>query len=148
MGSRTRGRWTRARRWGGGHDDTRRGLLKAASGPGDCVLGWAWKPAADEFVPDVMVFPPTTETVRFTGKPRLVVEVVSTRRSADHVVKVGKDAKAGLGDYWIVDPQEHLVETPELRDGVYELSGRWESGMATLTFDGVEVDVDVDALFA
>lgn len=55
-------------------------LLEPVSAPGGCVQGWSWKVGEDEFVPDVMVHPPTTENIRFTGTPRLVVEVVSSRR--------------------------------------------------------------------
>ena len=35
-----------------------------------------------------------------------------------------------------------------LASGLYRLAGRWESGTAQLSFDGVEVEVDVDALLA
>lgn len=123
-------------------------VLEPHSTPGDCLAGWGWKPGRDEFVPDVMVFPPTTEQVRFTGTPRLAVEVVSTHRAADFVKKLNKYAAAGLRDYWIVDPQEHVVETFVLQGGVYEPTGSFEAGIAVLTFDGVEVEVDVDALLA
>lgn len=68
------------------------------------VEGWGWKPAADEFVPDVMVFPPTDEVVRFTGIPHLVVEVLSTDRPADLLRKAHKYATVGLPRYWVVDP--------------------------------------------
>ncbi|MGH9061054.1 MAG: Uma2 family endonuclease, partial [Acidimicrobiales bacterium] len=37
----------------------------------DVVGSWGWKPGRDEFGPDVMVYPITTENVRFTGTPAL-----------------------------------------------------------------------------
>lgn len=42
------------------------------------IAGAGWKPDADEFVPDVMVFEKNDETMRFTGTPDLVVEVLSS----------------------------------------------------------------------
>lgn len=59
-------------------------LAQALDGvvPGHQVtLAWAWKPAEDEFAPDVMVHP-TAEDTRFTGMPRLVVEVLSKYATA------------------------------------------------------------------
>lgn len=35
-----------------------------------------------------------------------------------------------------------------LQDGVYAPTGQFDSGTAVLTFDGVEVEVDIDALLA
>ena len=50
--------------------------------PARVVPAWAWKPGADEFVPDLMVFDDHGETVRYTGIPHLVVEVLSDDRAA------------------------------------------------------------------
>jgi Uma2 family endonuclease len=47
-------------------------------------------PGPDEFIPDVMVHPVTAENVRFTGTPLLLIEVLSTNRSDDLVVRTGK----------------------------------------------------------
>lgn len=95
---------------------------------------WAWKPGRDEFVPDVMVHPATTEQVRFTGHPVLCAEVLSTNRATDYVTKVHKYAVAGLPQYWIIDPaipsidvlqldgdHYHLVRTVTPDDGSIEL---------------------------
>lgn len=53
-------------------------LLDGVGADSEVTLGWGWKPAADEFGPDVMVHPVTEENVRFTGMPLLAVEVLST----------------------------------------------------------------------
>lgn len=39
---------------------------------------WAWRPGADEFVPDLMVFDRTTDVKRLTVIPYLAVEVLLT----------------------------------------------------------------------
>jgi Uma2 family endonuclease len=112
------------------------------------VAGWGWAVGEDEFVPDVMVYPPTQESVRFTGTPRLVVEVLSGNRAGDLVVKANRYAAAGLADYWVVDPRDHQLDAFVLEGGAYRLTGRFNSGLATLHFGGVAVDVDIDALLA
>ena len=91
-------------------------LLEAHLPPGyQAAEGWAWKPGRDEFVPDVLVFATTSETIRLTAIPELAVEVLSTDRAADLVRKFAKYAGAGLVRYWVIDP-----EGPELI--VYQLS--------------------------
>lgn len=75
-------------------------LSSAVPAGHEVTAGWAWKPGQDEFVPDVMVHPTTTESTRFTGTPALIVEVLSTNRGDDLVVKTTKYAAAGLVHYW------------------------------------------------
>lgn len=92
-------------------------LLESHLPPGyNVVEGWAWKPGRDEFVPDVVVFGSTAETIRLTATPELAVEVLSSDRAADLVRKFAKYAGAGLARCWVIDP-----DLPELI--VYELSG-------------------------
>ena len=95
--------------------------LEEATPPGhDVTIAWAWKPGPDEFIPDVMVHPRTSENIRFTGRPILVVEVLSTNRSDDLVLKSGKYAAAGVRHYWTVDPRDRCLDAYELgEDGLY-----------------------------
>lgn len=98
--------------------------------------GWGWKPAADEFVPDVVVYAPTDELERLTAAPLLAVEILSEDRSADTVRKYAKYAAAGLPRYWIVDPAEPSLVAFELGDtGAFRKVG--EFGPA----DHVDLDV-------
>lgn len=53
-----------------------------------------------------MVYPSTEESVRLTSTPTLCVEVLSTNRGRDLVVKSTKYAQAGVDHYWVVDPEE------------------------------------------
>ncbi len=75
----------------------------------EVVQDWSWKPAADEFIPDLIVVDRTEENVRYTGMPHLVVEVLSTDRAADLLRKAHKYAALGVEHYWVVD-----VEGPEI----------------------------------
>lgn len=63
------------------------------------------------------------------GPPDLVMEVTSpgTRR-VDRMEKIGEYARADITEYWIVDPDAKTVEVFTLRDGVYELLGKWGVG--------------------
>jgi Uma2 family endonuclease len=95
------------------------GLRRVVPAGHRVTQGWAWKPSEDEFIPDVMVVPDTGEQARFTGTPVLVIEVLSTNRSDDLVLKTGKYAAAGLPHYWIVDPRDRTFSAFVLQGGVY-----------------------------
>jgi Uma2 family endonuclease len=107
--------------------------------------GWAWHPSPDEFAPDMMVHPATEESVRFTGMPVLVVEVLSTNRSGD-VVVTSKYAAVGLPRYWIVDPRDRALDAFELREGVFERVIRVEDEPAEIDFGPASVRIDLAEL--
>jgi Uma2 family endonuclease len=111
-------------------------LIRMAPEGARVRFGWGWKPNRDEFVPDVMVFDDTDETLRLTDTPHLAVEVLSTDRGADLIRKYRKYAEAGLPRYWIVDIDETGPEvvTYELRDGVFVETGR-HRGDTEVTLD-------------
>lgn len=91
-------------------------------------MGWAWKPAADEFIPDLMVYPATNEQRRLTATPLLAVEVLSTDRAADTVRKLHKYAAAGLERYWIIDGDGPYISVFELDGTTYRELGRFGPG--------------------
>jgi Uma2 family endonuclease len=81
---------------------------------------WAWRPARDEFVPDLLVFDigQDYDDRRLTTTPYLVVEILSTDPAADIIRKAAKYAGAGLERYWIVDPEGPQIIVHRLVDGV------------------------------
>ncbi len=92
--------------------------LRAVLEPGLRVIqGWGWKPADDEFIPDLVVVGGVAERVRYTGIPALAVEVLSSDRAADLLRKRRKYAAAGLPRYWVVDPDGPVIVEHYLRDG-------------------------------
>ena len=118
-------------------------LMEAAPDGPRVTFGAGWKPDADEFIPDVMVFDDTGETLRLTATPHLAVEVLSTDRGADLIRKFRKYADAGLPRYWIVDLDETGPEivTYELRDGVFVEAGRFR-GDTEATLDAGPMTVE------
>ncbi|GAA0294197.1 Uma2 family endonuclease [Kineococcus aurantiacus] len=102
------------------------------------TFAWAWKPGKDEFIPDVMVWARADETgtKRFTGTPSLVIEVLSTNRSDDLLLKMAKYAAAGLPRYWIVDPRERTLSVHVLDDsGVFRADRVLRDGDPTVPLD-------------
>jgi Uma2 family endonuclease len=83
-------------------------------------LACGWKTGADEFIPDLIVHDDMGEAVRLTATPHLIVEVLSSDRSADTVRKFAKYAAAGVPRYWVIDPAGPVVLAFELtEDGGY-----------------------------
>ena len=119
-------------------------LIQATLPPTHVALShFGWKPGRDEFGPDVMVVPvDAVDLTRFEGLPPLVVEVVSTNRSTDLIVKVQKYARACAPRYWIVDLQLRTLLSLVLVDGTYQVAAQLdddnpvaalETGLGTVT---------------
>lgn len=63
----------------------------------------------------------------FIEKPVLVVEVLSpSTRSEDLLRKAPEYAAAGIGQYWIVDPDHRSLEVQTLVDSRWELLARFD----------------------
>ncbi|MCP3974143.1 MAG: Uma2 family endonuclease [bacterium] len=138
---------------GGRHQDISWNLaaiLRAALPPSAHVReGWGWKPDADEFVPDLMVFDRAAapDDRRFTEIPRLAVEILSTDRAADMITKAHKYATAGLERYWIIDPDGPKLIVYELRQRVFVETARHTPGdEATLDVGPTRVTFDPSSL--
>jgi Uma2 family endonuclease len=123
-------------------------LLKTALEPPARVReAWAWKPDADEFIPDVVVFDNTDDRKRLTATPHLAVEILSSDPARDIIRKAAKYAAAGLERYWIIDPDGPEIIVYRLVDGAFAEEGRYgpgtsvtlEVGPARITFDPVEL---------
>ena len=58
-------------------------------------------------IPDVFIscHPENFDNDRYYGAPDLVIEIVSKNRKRDFIDKLFKYRKAGVREYWIVDPK-------------------------------------------
>jgi len=74
----------------------------------------------------------------------LVMEVVSDNRQMDYETKRAEYAKAGIPEYWIVDPLEKKITVLRLDGGQFVVHGEFrESEQATsLLLPGLTVDVE------
>ena len=111
------------------------------------IAGWSWHPQPDvEFIPDVMVYPDTDETTRFTGIPVLCVEVLSSNRATDLVVTTTRYAALGVDHYWVVDA-DAVTLTSFVRDaGAYRADRTISATAEELNFGIGSVRIDLAAL--
>ena len=81
------------------------------------------------------------------GAPDLIVEILSpSNRPYDLQVKYRVYAAAGVGEYWVADPEFETLSIFVLRDGRYELEPSEAGWARSVLRPGLEVDVA--ALFA
>jgi Uma2 family endonuclease len=79
------------------------------------------------------------------GVPDLVVEVLSpSTLKTDRQEKFCEYARAGVTEYWLVDPDEKRIEVYILRGSVYQLAERFNTGEVAHSelLSGFEVSVD------
>jgi hypothetical protein len=79
------------------------------------------------------------------GVPDLAVEVVSpSNEDDDRVEKFAEYAKAGINEYWIVDPVKLSIEIYLLEKGKYSLKEKKQSGeiVSSSVLNGFEFSVD------
>ena len=79
------------------------------------------------------------------GAPDLVVEVLSPRtRSRDRGVKMRRYARAGVPNYWIMDPESRALEAYGVTEQGYNLLGTYGPGSTfrPALFPGLEIPID------
>ena len=102
--------------------------------------------AHDILQPDIVVVLNARQHIitpsRIQGTPDLVIEILSmSSESRDRKLKRARYQKAGVPEFWIVDPFEHKIEQLVLRDGTYVLLPRTDVLQLTI-LDGVPVPLD------
>lgn len=85
----------------------------------------------------------------FTGAPDLIVEVLSQSTArTDRLVKFGAYERAGVREYWLVDPRTHSVEVYSLsEEGTYEMAGQYTPGETVASTVLSDFALPVDDLF-
>ena len=79
----------------------------------------------------------------YHGCPDLVVEVLSSKPQLDRYIKLNKYATAGIGYYWIVDPDHRRLSAYRLSQGCYQLIGDYggEQPFRPEQFPGLQIDL-------
>jgi Uma2 family endonuclease len=84
-------------------------------------------------------------TKNYWGVPDLVVEILSESSiETDREDKYQEYEKAGVQEYWIVDPFTQCIDIYTLEDGTYISYGKWGIGETAKSklLSGFEVSVD------
>jgi Uma2 family endonuclease len=80
-----------------------------------------WLPRNRLRGPDLMVLRSLPATTYLEDAPLLVVEVLSPSTRAEDLLRKGPEyAAAGVGQYWVVDPDARSLEVFENLDGAWE----------------------------
>ncbi len=117
----------------------------------EVTMAWGWKVGKDEFIPDVLVHPITDESARFMGTPLLVVEVLSSNRANDLVLKVLRYARGGPRNYWILDPRDEAFDAFTLDEhGEYVSAGHVDgtTGPVDIPLGDSIFTADIDTLLS
>ena len=126
------------------------GLGYLAPAPIDTVLT-----EADVVQPNIVVTLDRDGTVirreRIEGAPDLVVEILSPSTAyRDRGLKLDRYQKAGVSEYWMVDPERKVVQQYVLTEGVFRSTGEHSDRSAvacTGTPDGEPIEVDLSEVW-
>lgn len=95
--------------------------------------------------PDVLYLRPDCAAQmrdRVYGPPSLLVEILSPSTAArDRVEKLDLYAAAEVPEYWIVDPQTHIVEFHFLDGATYRVTAKQSGTYRSPLFSEVEIDL-------
>ena len=118
-----------------------RGLGEVINVPVDLQLS-EW----DIVQPDLVMVLSHNKTImtpkKIEGSPDLVVEILAgSSAHNDRVLKKELYRKSAIPEYWVVDPDQRIVEQFILRDDTYELLGRHTDAVDAQVIETVRVDL-------
>lgn len=93
-------------------------------------------------VPDLMVVCDRgkIENKGIISGPDVVMEIVSpSSRRRDYILKQNKYQRAGVREYWIIDPQQEIVTVHRFETGMVEIHG-FQDKIPVEVLDGLEID--------
>jgi Uma2 family endonuclease len=96
--------------------------------------------------PDLLVIVAENQDIitpsRILGVPDLVVEILSPSTARiDRRLKKDLYERAGIPEYWLVDPDAHCLEQLRLESDRYRLTGTHAEHVVTTILDGITVDL-------
>jgi len=102
--------------------------------------------AADDekyFEPDISVIcdPDKIDDKGCQGAPDWIIEIVSpASRTMDYYIKLSEYKKAGVKEYWIVDPTKKIVMVYNLRDEEPPIIYPFSAKITPLLYQNLEID--------
>ena len=77
------------------------------------------------------------------GAPDMVIEILSpSTASRDMLLKYNKYLRAGVREYWIVDPETRMVRVCTLKDGKYDSNDYMDADKIPVqVLEGCEIDI-------
>ena len=76
------------------------------------------------------------------GAPDLIIEILSPSTSRhDRLVKYNLYQRAGVREYWIVDPETHVVQVHTLEDGYYHAAQLFNSTVKVGVLEDCVIDL-------
>ena len=109
-------------------------------------------PGGRERIPDVSVVTSPPGTEHLTEVPLIAAEVLSpSNRAEDTVRKSAEYLAAGIVQYWLVDPEERIIDVFQHGDGEWAPLARLDGATPTATVPvpgHASVEVDLDRLLS
>lgn len=99
------------------------------------------------YVPDLVVVCDLSRLTDrgYEGTPDLIIEILSPSNSRhDRITKLKAYRKAGVQEYWIVDPENHSVEAYRMANDLYWVTvyEEWEK-LSPMALPGFEIDLSL-----
>lgn len=82
-----------------------------------------------------------------SGTPDFIIEILSTNKTNDLVVKKEIYEKFGVKEYWIVDPVEEMILIHVLEDQKYRLVGKYSKSNKIINCKTIDFDISVELIF-
>jgi Uma2 family endonuclease len=119
----------------------KRGLGEVFDAPIDVHLG-----PGTVVQPDLVVLRTRTRSIvgdkKLTGVPDLIIEILSpSNRRHDTRRKRARYERAGVREFWLVDPDTHTIEQLLLRRGRYELVAATSDRITLRVLRGVTIEL-------
>ena len=96
--------------------------------------------------PDIVLLRPRNRSIigdkKLTGVPDLLIEILSpSNRGYDRRTKRNRYERAGVREFWLVDPDAHVIEQLILRGRTYAAPIVCEERIRLRIFRGIEIDL-------
>ncbi len=97
--------------------------------------------------PDIFVIKASRTSIisptKILGPPDLIIEILSgSTTTKDRELKLDLYQKSGVPEYWLVNPESHIIEVRKLIEGAYRLDGRYSDTIRYIAITDIEIDLN------